>query len=91
MDAREQFPALATLEDGPFSALLGLRVEAAKVCEVMVRMPFDRRTRNYGPSEYSVNRDRPPLATLGSGTNQLLVSPLKAWKAADYGHPAAAA
>ncbi|HZP46007.1 MAG TPA: PaaI family thioesterase [Candidatus Binataceae bacterium] len=47
--ARDEFPALATLEDGPFSASLGLRVETAVPGRVTVRMPFAERLLNYGP------------------------------------------
>lgn len=49
MAPRERFPALATLEDGPFSALLGLKVETAEVGRASVRMPFHSRLLNYGP------------------------------------------
>ena len=52
---RQQFPALATLEDGPFSALLGLQVAAAAEGDVMVRMPFHPRLLNYGPPDVPVH------------------------------------
>jgi uncharacterized protein (TIGR00369 family) len=52
---RDRFPALATLEDGPFSALLGLKVETASEGSVMVRMPFHPRLLNYGPPEVPIH------------------------------------
>lgn len=52
---RERFPALATLEDGPFSALLGLRVEEAAEGAVTVRMPFNARLLNYGPPDVPIH------------------------------------
>jgi uncharacterized protein (TIGR00369 family) len=52
---RETYPALATLEDGPFSALLGLKVEAATEGSVTVRMPFHPRLLNYGPPDVPVH------------------------------------
>ncbi len=52
---RQQFPALATLEDGPFSALLGLKIEAAGEGEVVVRMPFHPRLLNYGPPDVPIH------------------------------------
>lgn len=52
---REKFPALATLEDGPFSALLRLKVERAGVGEVSVRLPFHPRNLNYGPPEVPIH------------------------------------
>jgi uncharacterized protein (TIGR00369 family) len=52
---RQLFPAIATLEDGPFSALLGLRVEAAREGAVAVRMPFNPRLLNYGPPDVPIH------------------------------------
>jgi uncharacterized protein (TIGR00369 family) len=52
---REQFPALASLEDGPFSALLGLKVETAEQGAVTVRMPFHARLLNYGPPDVPIH------------------------------------
>jgi len=62
MAPRERFPALATLEDGPFSALLGLKVETAEVGRVSVRMPFHPRLLNYGPPDVPIHGGA--LATL---------------------------
>ena len=45
----QRFPALVTLEQAPFSAVLGIKVESASVGEVVARMPFDARLLNYGP------------------------------------------
>jgi uncharacterized protein (TIGR00369 family) len=36
----DRYPALASLENAPFSKILGLRVEAAGDGEAVVRMPF---------------------------------------------------
>src|SRR6266851_3890807 len=52
---RDRFPALATLEDGPLSALLGLRVESADDGAVTVRMPFHPRLLNYGPPDVPIH------------------------------------
>jgi uncharacterized protein (TIGR00369 family) len=52
---RQKFPALASLEDGPFSTLLGLKVIAADDGSVTVRMPFDPRLLNYGPPEVPIH------------------------------------
>ena len=49
------FPALATLEDGPFSTLLGLKVTAAAEGSVTVVMPFHARLLNYGPPDVPVH------------------------------------
>ncbi len=53
--AREKFPALASLEDGPFSALLGLRIETADAGKVAVRMPFHPHLLNYGPPDVPIH------------------------------------
>ncbi len=52
---RQQFPALAILEDGAFSALVGLKVEAAREGAVTVRMPFDLRLLNNGPPDVPIH------------------------------------
>jgi len=44
----ERYPVLITLEQSPFSAILGLKVEAASEGEAVVRMPFDLRLLNAG-------------------------------------------
>src|SRR5947207_412829 len=54
-DAYEEFPALRQLADGPFSALLGLRVDSAAEGKVTVRMPFHQRLLNYGPPDVPVH------------------------------------
>ena len=50
-----RFPALKSLEDGPFSALLGLKVESAAEGEAVVRMPFSPRLLNYGPPDVPIH------------------------------------
>jgi uncharacterized protein (TIGR00369 family) len=52
---RQQFPAIATLEDASFSALVGLKVEAATEGAVSVRMPFHPRLLNYGPPDVPIH------------------------------------
>ena len=52
---RLKYPALATLEDAPFSALAGLKVEAASEGAVTVRMPFHPRLLNYGPPDVPIH------------------------------------
>ena len=54
-DLYEQFPALRQLAEGPFSALLGLRVDSAAQGKVTVRMPFHERLLNYGPPDVPVH------------------------------------
>ena len=54
-ELRRRFPALKSLEDGPFSALLGLKVEAASEGSVTVRMPFHPRLLNYGPPDVPIH------------------------------------
>src|SRR5271155_4645065 len=44
----ERYPVLITLEQSPFSAILGLKVEASSEGEAVVRMPFDLRLLNAG-------------------------------------------
>lgn len=44
----ERYPALISLEQSPFSAILRLRVESASEGEAVVRMPFDLRLLNAG-------------------------------------------
>jgi uncharacterized protein (TIGR00369 family) len=52
---RQQFPALAILEDGAFSALVGLKVETAREGAATVRMPFDLRLLNNGPPDVPIH------------------------------------
>jgi uncharacterized protein (TIGR00369 family) len=52
---RQQFPAIATLEDAPFSAIAGLNVEVATEGAVTVRMPFHPRLLNYGPPNVPIH------------------------------------
>jgi len=54
-DLHQRFPALASLEAGPFSALLGLKVENAAEGRAFVRMPFDQRLLNYGPPNVPIH------------------------------------
>jgi uncharacterized protein (TIGR00369 family) len=51
----QRYPALKTLEDGPFSALLGLTVESAAEGSAVVRMPFNPRLLNYGPPDVPIH------------------------------------
>ena len=51
----DRFPALKSLEDGPFSALLRLKIESASEGQVSVRMPFDPRLLNYGPPDVPIH------------------------------------
>jgi uncharacterized protein (TIGR00369 family) len=44
----ERYPALASLEAAPFSALLGLKVDSAEAGGAVAKMPFDRRILNDG-------------------------------------------
>jgi len=52
---RQKFPAIATLEDAPFSALAGLKVETASEGAATVRMPFHLRLLNYGPPDVPIH------------------------------------
>jgi uncharacterized protein (TIGR00369 family) len=52
---RQNFPALASLEDGPFSALLGLKVTDAAEGSVTVLMPFNLRLLNNGPPDVPIH------------------------------------
>lgn len=52
---RQVFPTLALLEDGPFSALLGLKVTAADEGKVSVVMPFHPRLLNNGPPDVPIH------------------------------------
>jgi uncharacterized protein (TIGR00369 family) len=54
-DLLKRFPALATLEAAPFSALAGLKVEEASIGSAVVRMPFDPRLLNYGPPDVPIH------------------------------------
>ena len=51
----DRFPALKSLEDGPFSNLLRLKIESASEGEAVVRMPFDARLLNYGPPDVPIH------------------------------------
>jgi uncharacterized protein (TIGR00369 family) len=52
---RQNFPALASLEDGPFSSLLGLKVTNAAEGSVTVLMPFNLRLLNNGPPDVPIH------------------------------------
>src|SRR5215470_9507561 len=54
-DVYERFPALQQLAEGPFSALLGLRIDSAAEGKVMVHMPFHQCLLNYGPLDVPVH------------------------------------
>ena len=54
-DLHRRFPALKSLEDGPFSKLLGFKVEAAAEGSATVRMPFHPRLLNYGPPDVPIH------------------------------------
>lgn len=47
--------ALKSLEQGPFSALLGLHIVSAREGESVVKMPFKRDNLNYGGDEVPVH------------------------------------
>ena len=49
------FPALKSLEEGPFSALLGLKTESAGAGRAVVRMPFNLRLLNAGPPDVPIH------------------------------------
>ena len=51
----QTYPALASLERSPFSAILGLKVETASVGAVVVRMPFDLRLLNDGGPDVPIH------------------------------------
>jgi len=51
----QRYPALQTLEDAPFSALLGLKVEDAAEGSAVARLPFDLRLLNYGPPDVPIH------------------------------------
>lgn len=52
---RQTFPTLAILEDGAFSALLGVKVTAATEGKVTVVMPFHLRLLNNGPPDVPIH------------------------------------
>ena len=54
-DVYQRFPVLRQLAEGPFSALLGLKVDSAAEGSVTVRMPFHQRLLNYGPPDVPVH------------------------------------
>src|SRR5712671_7231196 len=51
----QTYPALASLERSPFSAILGLKVETASVGVAVVRMPFDLRLLNDGGPDVPIH------------------------------------
>src|SRR5579863_2125001 len=51
----DTYPALASLERSPFSAILGLKVEAAAPGAATVRMPFDLRLLNDGGPDVPIH------------------------------------
>jgi acyl-coenzyme A thioesterase PaaI-like protein len=71
-DLLKRFPALATLEAAPFSALAGLNVEDASIGSAVVRMPFDPRLLNYGPPDVPIHGGA--TATLRSATISMTVN-----------------
>jgi uncharacterized protein (TIGR00369 family) len=52
---KQNYPALASLERSPFSAILGLKVESAEAGAAVVRMPFDLRLLNDGGSDVPIH------------------------------------
>ncbi|HTT75890.1 MAG TPA: PaaI family thioesterase [Candidatus Binataceae bacterium] len=44
----DRYPALASLEQAPFSLMAGLKIESASKGEAVARMPFDLRLLNFG-------------------------------------------
>jgi uncharacterized protein (TIGR00369 family) len=51
----QTYPALASLERSPFSAILGLKVESASAGAAVVRMPFDLRLLNDGGPDVPIH------------------------------------
>ena len=51
----QTYPALASLERSPFSAILGLKVESAGAGAAVVRMPFDLRLLNDGGPDVPIH------------------------------------
>jgi len=51
----QTYPALASLERSPFSAILGLKVESATAGAAVVRMPFALRLLNDGGPEVPIH------------------------------------
>lgn len=52
---KQTYPALASLERSPFSAILGLKVESAGAGAAAVRMPFDLRLLNDGGPDVPIH------------------------------------
>lgn len=52
---KQTYPALASLERSPFSAILGLKVESAGAGAAEVRMPFDPRLLNDGGPDVPIH------------------------------------
>ena len=51
----ERYPALASIEAAPFSALIGLKVESAGDGAAVARMPFDERILNDGGPDVPIH------------------------------------
>jgi uncharacterized protein (TIGR00369 family) len=51
----QTYPAFASLERSPFSAILGLKVESAAAGAAVVRMPFDLRLLNDGGPDVPIH------------------------------------
>ena len=52
---KQTYPALASLERSPFSAILGLKVETAGAGTAVVQMPFDLRLLNDGGPDVPIH------------------------------------
>ena len=52
---KQTYPALASLERSPFSAILGLKVESAGAGTAVVQMPFDLRLLNDGGPDVPIH------------------------------------
>jgi acyl-CoA thioesterase len=44
----DRYPALVSLEQAPFSLMLGLKIDSASEGKAVARMPFDLRLLNFG-------------------------------------------
>jgi uncharacterized protein (TIGR00369 family) len=51
----QEYPAFASLEQSPFSKILGLKVESASAGAAVVRMPFDLRLLNDGGPDVPIH------------------------------------
>jgi uncharacterized protein (TIGR00369 family) len=54
-DLYRRYPALAVLEQAPFSALLGLKIESAGGGEAVARMPFALKLLNHGGPDVPIH------------------------------------